>query len=188
MRMLPSQNSRSKSPKPTFGSKLRFGQHDLFVNLVVLPTSHEVLVGLNIIPHLQRTPSSTSACWHHEAPGTPSIHLPLFPGRNIPGKLVIITALLLYSSTPSRVPGPGWAGEWGRHRILWRPVLLGCRGKTCQRGGFAWSRKSFLSSPLRGCAEGVQSRLHRARWSSQGERPFCPSEETTCSGRSGKPM
>ena len=36
--------------------------HDLLVNLVVLPTSHEVLVGLNIIPHLQRTPSSTSAC------------------------------------------------------------------------------------------------------------------------------
>ena len=42
--------------------KLRFGQHDLLVDLVVLPTSHEVLVGLNIIPHLQRTPSSTSAC------------------------------------------------------------------------------------------------------------------------------
>ena len=53
MRMLPSQNSRSKSPKPTLTTFVKLGIV-YRIHLIVFPATHEVLVRFNVIPHLLR--------------------------------------------------------------------------------------------------------------------------------------
>ena len=54
MRMFPSQNSRSKSPKPTFKNNCEVRARKTVRHLIVLPATHEVLVRFNVISHLER--------------------------------------------------------------------------------------------------------------------------------------
>ena len=95
--------------------------------------------------------------------------------------LEILTTLLhCCSSPPSRVPGQGWAGGWGRRRTWWRPGLPGCRGKMFQHGESAWSHKSSLSSPrMVRAADAPKSRQSRDHWNFQEVRLFCQSTSSS---------